>query len=175
MGDDAENGRGGGCRSSAVLMVPESARRRRRAGRPGSSNVMLAGVLCCWRGYDGRMMPSKKIIGDAAAVIDGWISSFGLGYKNRALMMLWSALKMAREATLPTTKGMESSQRAAAGDDALRPRRIGGELLVTDVMDDADCPMECPPLMGLPATQETVAATVGMVETSLLLVGGCRI
>ncbi|KAL6004437.1 hypothetical protein ACLOJK_004990 [Asimina triloba] len=93
-GDDAGNGRGGGCRSFVVSMVPESARRRRRARWPGSSSAMLAGVLCCWQGFDRRMMPSKKKIGDAATVIDDWINSFGLNHKNRALMMLWLGLKM---------------------------------------------------------------------------------
>ncbi|KAL5993928.1 hypothetical protein ACLOJK_038285 [Asimina triloba] len=80
-----------------------------------------------------------------------------------------------REATSPATEEMEPSLCATAVDGGLRPRRIWGWLIVADMMGGLDYLMESPSLMGLPETNEVAAATVGMVEMSLLLAGGCRI
>ncbi|KAL5999169.1 hypothetical protein ACLOJK_040619 [Asimina triloba] len=48
-------------------------------------------------------------------------------------------------------------------------------LLVTDVMEGTDWPMECPPSMGLSATYEMVVAAVGVVEPSPSMAGSSRI
>ncbi|KAL5999299.1 hypothetical protein ACLOJK_040750 [Asimina triloba] len=110
----------------------------------------------------------------AIAAVGAWIMVISFDHKNRVIVMVLSGLEMAREATSPVTKAMESSLLAAAGDDVLRPHRIWDQLVVVDVMGGLDYPMECPPLIGLPEMRTTTTVTTGVVKTSPMLAGGSR-
>ncbi|KAL5980814.1 hypothetical protein ACLOJK_028725 [Asimina triloba] len=122
----------------------------------------LPAMTSCLGCFDGRMMLEKKMLGAAAAVIDSWIKAIGLGHKNRLM-----------EASSQATEGMESSLLAAVIDGWLRPHRIWDRLDVAYKMGGLDYPTGCPSMVGLPEMKPTVAATIGMVETSPLLDEDC--
>ncbi|KAL5985046.1 hypothetical protein ACLOJK_038883 [Asimina triloba] len=47
-----------------------------------------------WRRMDGRMVPSKKMIGNAFAGVGAWIRVIGCVHKNQVMMMVPSRLDM---------------------------------------------------------------------------------
>ncbi|KAL6006388.1 hypothetical protein ACLOJK_037339, partial [Asimina triloba] len=59
-------------------------------------------------------------------------------------------------------------------DVVLWPQRIWDCLDVANKMGGLDCPMGCPPSIGLPSTRVMPAVIVEMVETAATLAGSCR-
>ncbi|KAL6002942.1 hypothetical protein ACLOJK_023164, partial [Asimina triloba] len=91
-----------------------------------------------------------KMLGAAAAMIDGWIKAIGLGHKNRTIVMVPSRFgdggrSKEMRATLPAMTEMGSSTRAAVVDVVLRSQRIWDLLDVNNMMDGLDYLMGCPP------------------------------
>ncbi|KAL5977812.1 hypothetical protein ACLOJK_036835 [Asimina triloba] len=75
----------------------------------------------------------------------------------------------------PATKETSSSLLVAAGDAAMRPRRIGGQLDVVDMMDNIDWPTECSPSMSLLERRMSSTAAVMAVALSPSTARGCRV